>query len=388
MAFDMSRAAFGGSDGLERVQRIPLDRIRGNEKNFYSMEGLRELAESIRMVGLLDPVCVLRDGPDGYRLISGHRRYAAYQLLREEAEGYDAIPAMVLEQMGDLSETFALITANATARELSYAEKCRQEQMLRETLEAMRAAGMEVPKNLGQYMAEQLGTSRNEVSRMHSVNERLIPEARAELDRGNLTAQQAYEMSRRPEEEQRAAVSNLDTEKTAPKRGFAVDDEEIDKRVAVMKAANHLLDGLLERIGTLRIVDRSTGIMELKAGLKRRGSFGDSTSWLTAQDVTLAVTNHGDKMRHITPSDLWDAMSIAAMRRCREMSKLDTAAEQGGGTAWRSADPEKEGTYVCMVRRPNGSEAAVLLEWRKEWQLNGMAVGSTYKVRKWTEVPE
>ena len=388
MAFDMSRAAFGGSDSLDRVQRIPLDRIRGNEKNFYSMEGLRELAESIRMVGLLDPVCVLRDGPDGYRLLSGHRRYAAYQLLREEAEGYDAIPAMVLEQMGDLSETFALITANATARELTYAERCRQEQMLRETLEAMKAAGMEVPKNLGQYMAEQLGTSRNEVSRMHSVNERLIPEARARLDEGAMTAQQAYEMSRRPEEEQKAAVSNLDTGTAEAQRepeGAAEEPQKPDPfREILAEAGPYFLHSVLAEYAA-RGDTRKEAVASLDHRFRTAGTGGMTIDY-TGRAGSVDLNRRGGPRYRVKWAELWDAMALAAIREV--VSKMDTAAEQSGGTAWRGTDPEKDGTYVCMVRRPNGSEAAVLLEWRKEWQLNGMAVGSTYKVRKWTEVPE
>ena len=413
MAFDMSKAAFGKASvsNLDRVKRIALDDIDINEKNFYSLDKIEELAASIQMVGLLEPVRVVRRGPDEifpYQLISGHRRTAAYEYLHDTTgdDKYAEIPALVMEDLDDLSETFALITANSTARELSYAEKLKQEQLLRETLTAMKEAGKPVPKNLGQYIADQIGTSRNEVSRMHSINENLIPEAREQVDKGEMTAQQAYELSRKPEQEQRETVS------AGKRQPAGIDQEEISRKVAAMKAAVHLLDGLLSRVGIVNhIVDRSTGIMELKAGLKRRGSFGDQVAWITAQDVTLAVTLHDDKMRYVTPSELWDAMSIAAMRRCAELSKLDTEEDKPSPAGTRSArvpadagalthgmwhtpeDPPKEdGSYVCMYRGAGDDGATrrtTVMQYKSgAWQLYGNSVEDVYTVLKWTEVPE
>ena len=399
MAFDMNKAAFGKASvsNLDKVQRIPVGLIRSNEQNFYSIEGIDELADSIAMVGLLEPVRVVRipsspTQPYRYKLISGHRRFWAFMALYNRREEgylqYAEIPALIMEDMDDLSETFALITANSTARELSYAEKLKQEQILRETLTAMKEAGKPVPKNLGQYIADQIGTSRNEVSRMHSINEHLIPEAREQVDKGEMTAQQAYELSRKPEEQQRETVS-------AGKRQPAeIDQEEISRKVAAMKAAVHLLDGLLSRVRIIdHIVDRSTGIMELKSGLKRGGSFGDLDAWITAQDVTLAVTLHDHKMRCITPSELWDAMSIAAMRRCAKMSNLDTEEDKPSPAAelWHEGTPPDPGRYVVMYHVKDGSREArpTIMRWTgSEWQQHGGSVEGIYEVHKWTEVPE
>ena len=400
MAFDMSKAAFGKATNLEKVRRIPLGLIKSNEQNFYSIEGIEELADSIAMVGLLEPVRVVAiphspTQPYEYKLISGHRRFRAFMVLYSRKEEgylqYAEIPALVMEDMDDLTETFALITANATAREISYAEKLKQEQLLRETLTAMKEAGQNIPKNLGQYIADQIGTSRNEVSRMHSINQNLIPEAREKVDRGEMTAQQAYELSRKPEQEQRETVGT-----SKPQRFTEIDQEEINKKVAALKAATHLLDDLLDRVRVLHaIVDRSTGIMELKAGLKRLGSFGDITSWITAQDVTLAVTNHGDKFRTITPSELWDAMSIAAMQRCANLSKLDTeeedAAPSPAGQLWHTEDPTEGREYLVMYQIVGGGKEPRpgIMRWTDEgWTQHGGKIAGILEVKTWTEVPE
>lgn len=398
MAFDMSKAAFGkpAVSNLDKVQRIPVGLIRSNEQNFYSIEGIDELADSISMVGLLEPVRVVRipDGPTSpykYKLISGHRRFRAFmRLYSRKEEGYlqyADIPALVMEDMDDLTETFALITANSTARELSYAEKLKQEQLLRETLAAMKEAGKEVPKNLGQYIADQIGTSRNEVSRMHSINEHLIPEARAQVDKGEMTAQQAYELSRKPEEEQRevvgAAKSQRDTTQPVVSR-------------SQWEGVEDLLDELLDRARPSVITSRSAGIAELKANLKQRGSFGKpgvEGAWITAVDSILGIT-FGHGLEYITPSTLYDTISIVAMRRCAEMSKLDTeeavdVSPAPAAQLWHTGAPDRNDTYVCMYKTPSGNVSFHDLEWNNgSWRKYGQSVGDVYEILKWTEVPE
>ena len=68
----------------ERVQRVPLDRIRPcslQPRKDFSPETLRELADSIREQGIVQPLIVRERG--GYlELIAGERRWRAAQLLQ------------------------------------------------------------------------------------------------------------------------------------------------------------------------------------------------------------------------------------------------------------------------------------------------------------------
>jgi len=399
MAFDMSKAAFGKpASNLDKVQKIPLGFIKSNEQNFYSIEGIDELADSIAMVGLLEPVRVVRISssptqPYQYKLISGHRRFRAFMALYSRKEEgylqYAEIPALIMEDMDDLTETFALITANSTARELTYAEKLKQEQLLRETLTAMKEAGKPVPKNLGQYIADQIGTSRNEVSRMHSINENLIPEAREQVDKGEMTAQKAYELSRKPEQEQRETVGAAKSQQTST--------QPMVSRTQ-WQGVEDLLEELLARVRPSIIASRSDGIAQLKAELKRRGSFGHpgmTGAWLTAVESTLGIT-YGNGLEYITPSALYDTVCIAAMRRCAKLSKLDTEEDKPSPAAelWHTPDdpPKEDGSYVCMYRGA-GDDGAIcrstVMEYRDEaWRLYGNSVEGVYTVLKWTEVPE
>ena len=73
-------------------QMIAVDQIRPSHQQVrtrFDAEPLGELAESIRLHGVLQPLLVRRL-PDGYELIAGERRWRAARLA-----GLTAVPAVV-----------------------------------------------------------------------------------------------------------------------------------------------------------------------------------------------------------------------------------------------------------------------------------------------------
>ncbi|HEY5298866.1 MAG TPA: ParB/RepB/Spo0J family partition protein [Verrucomicrobiae bacterium] len=70
-------------DNRERVQRISLDKIRASAlqpRKQFSEESLRELADSIREQGIVQPL-IVRERDGFFELIAGERRWRAAQLL-------------------------------------------------------------------------------------------------------------------------------------------------------------------------------------------------------------------------------------------------------------------------------------------------------------------
>jgi ParB family chromosome partitioning protein len=73
--------------------RIPIDQIRPNPnqpRTLFDDEGINALADSIREVGLLQPVAVNRDPSGGYVLVAGERRLRAARRA-----GLREIPAVI-----------------------------------------------------------------------------------------------------------------------------------------------------------------------------------------------------------------------------------------------------------------------------------------------------
>ena len=68
--------------GTEQIVLLPLDLIDPDPENFYSLEGLDELAGNIELMGLMDPLRVRPNG-ERYTIVSGHRRRAAIMLIRD-----------------------------------------------------------------------------------------------------------------------------------------------------------------------------------------------------------------------------------------------------------------------------------------------------------------
>jgi ParB family chromosome partitioning protein len=84
--------------GPPEAVRLPLDLVDPNPQNpRRELAEVDALAENIKTFGLLQPVTVRRVGKR-YELLGGHRRHAAFQLLREqhpEDVQWRSIPAVV-----------------------------------------------------------------------------------------------------------------------------------------------------------------------------------------------------------------------------------------------------------------------------------------------------
>ena len=88
------------------VKKIELDKVYANpnqpRKNF-DKESLNELAESIRLHGLIQPI-VVNEMPDGYMIIAGERRYRACKIC-----GIKEVDAIVKQYPSKLIAEIAII---------------------------------------------------------------------------------------------------------------------------------------------------------------------------------------------------------------------------------------------------------------------------------------
>ncbi|MFP2962407.1 ParB/RepB/Spo0J family partition protein [Myxococcus sp. 1LA] len=74
------------------VLKLPIEAIHRDKdqpRTYFDEEKLKELSESIKAQGVLQPILVRKDG-DGYRIIAGERRWRASQ-----AAGLKEVPAIV-----------------------------------------------------------------------------------------------------------------------------------------------------------------------------------------------------------------------------------------------------------------------------------------------------
>ena len=124
-------------DTRERVQKVPLDRIRPSAlqpRKQFSDESLRELADSIREQGIVQPL-IVRPRGDTFELIAGERRWRAAQLLKlpeVPVIARDADDRTVLELA--LIENLQRENLNAIEEALGYSQLSLQFELTQEEI--------------------------------------------------------------------------------------------------------------------------------------------------------------------------------------------------------------------------------------------------------------
>ena len=102
-----------------RIYQIPIDKIAPNPRQprrCFDEASLRELAESIREHGILQPLSVQKS-PEGYVLVAGERRLRAAGLA-----GLQRVPCILVRVDSESSAVLALVE-NLQRRDLHYTEE-------------------------------------------------------------------------------------------------------------------------------------------------------------------------------------------------------------------------------------------------------------------------
>lgn len=208
MAFNLTKAlgyenVMSNLDNREIVS-LPLDKIVENEKNFFTVDDVQDLKDSMAINGMLQPILVVADG-DHYRIIAGHRRRkAASELLWEGKSEFEQVPCVILPEMSEAMEWTTLIQTNTAARELSYPEKMKAARQLKATIIQLRDEGVNIPGKMRDILSEQLEISRTELARMDVIQKNLSEYWTQELEDKMINPTCAYEIARMTPDEQEA----------------------------------------------------------------------------------------------------------------------------------------------------------------------------------------
>lgn len=185
-----------------RITMIPITELRPNGGNFYDTSNFEDLADSIELNGLLEPLCVFRrgQGTGHYVIFSGHRRYKALRRLYEKSgfAKWTEVPCIVYPDPHDANrETVMLIHANSTGRVLSSWEKAQQARRLKEALVAMREGGAELPGRIRDLVAEEMQMSASKLARLDAIQKNLTHrKLKNAWKRGEIGESVAYELSK------------------------------------------------------------------------------------------------------------------------------------------------------------------------------------------------
>lgn len=210
----------GNTDNYEMISVNLLDSFYDHPFNAYSEEDLSELVESVKLLGVVNPVVVRRKIGGRYEILSGHNRTNA-----AKNAGLRTVPCKVVDADDDLAKLIVTDTNLKQRQKLAYSEKARAYKMQldalkkqgkrRDLLEVIDRTGnfgtngSEV-KNARDIVAEMNGTVGLQINR-HIRLLYLIQGLLDKVDIETIPFRAGVELSYLPEEVQEKINSLLDT---------------------------------------------------------------------------------------------------------------------------------------------------------------------------------
>lgn len=206
---------------LERVQNISISELVPFKDHPFKVvddEAMLRTTESIAQYGVLTPLIArpLEDG--GYEIISGHRRAHAAEMA-----GLAEVPVLVRD-MDDDAATVLMVDSNLQREsilpsERAFAYKMKLEAMKHQAGRPSQDNYSQLGNNIGKLsseeMAEELGTSKNQIFRFIRLTN-LIPEFLDMVDQKQISFNPAVELSYLAPEEQEIFMQAMDEVQAAP----------------------------------------------------------------------------------------------------------------------------------------------------------------------------
>lgn len=193
------------------VYRNPEDLIP-SEENFYNTEKLERLKQSIKLLGILQPLLIEnREGKD--YVIAGHcRRKCCIDLLNEGNDKFSRVPCVYktsseLEedagQEDDIVRQIMIIQANCYRDKSDWekmTETLKMENLVKELREKapMEGKTRDILKDL-------IGTSGGQLGRYHAISTNLCEQLMSEFEEDRIKISVAYEVSKLNKEYQKQA---------------------------------------------------------------------------------------------------------------------------------------------------------------------------------------
>jgi len=211
------------ADAAAKEQRteMPLSDLHPFEGHPFKVlddELMGQTVESIKQIGVVSPLIVRPDPEGGFEILSGHRRLHAAQLA-----GLETVPVIVKEIDDDAAIIFMvdsnLQRENILPSERAFSYKMKLEAMKHQAGRPSKENDSQLGNNFGKLsseeMAEELGTSKNQIFRYIRLTN-LIPEILDMVDEKKIAFNPAVELSYLKPSEQKEFLEAMDYAQASP----------------------------------------------------------------------------------------------------------------------------------------------------------------------------
>ncbi|WP_302622883.1 ParB/RepB/Spo0J family partition protein [uncultured Clostridium sp.] len=196
------------------IKNIDIDHIVPAKENFYSVDDIESIKQSIELLGIEQNLIVERIDRDNYKLVAGHRRYFASKALVEEGkEEFRILPCKIKSKSEDntLLNKLTMIMTNSTTREITDWEKMQQSIEVEEIINQLKKEN-NIKGRTRDLLSEILNISSSQLGRYKAINNNLIDELQEEFKNNNINYSVAYKASQLTKEYQLKAFIKLQEE--------------------------------------------------------------------------------------------------------------------------------------------------------------------------------
>ena len=201
----------------EQVQQISIEELHPFKDHPFKVlddEAMQHTVESIKLLGVTNPL-IARPRPEGgYEIISGHRRQHAAQLA-----GLKALPVIV-RQMDDDAAVLLMVDSNLQREQILPSERAFAYKMKLDALKRQGArsdlTSTQVAQKLSvEKVGEDAGVSKDTIRRFIRLTN-LIPELLDMVDEKKISFNPAVELSYLDENQQRDFLEAMSDTQNAP----------------------------------------------------------------------------------------------------------------------------------------------------------------------------
>ena len=252
----------------DSIKMINIDELHDSEDNFFELNRIEELAESILLQGGVKENLIVRKlESGGYEVISGHRRKAAVKYLIDKGENVaHMLPCLEEEYSTDDEKMLNLIMMNVSQRQLSDSELFKSYEQINDILKRKKENGEKFGK-LREKIAESLGVSPAQVQKLQNVDNHAIHEIKEAVISGDVSLSTANAIAKLDSEEQKKlAEGNLSELKTKDVKKIQDDTvKRVDTDISTEEKHEEYTDQSVEKVDTSINLSDGTSIAENKS---------------------------------------------------------------------------------------------------------------------------
>ena len=229
-------------DSLREITEIAIAELYDYKNHPFKVldnEQMKELKDSIRENGILNPVLVRRI-KKGYEIISGHRRKHAAELL-----GMEKIP-VIIKELTDDESTVLMVDSNIQREEILPSERAFALKMKMDALSHQGTSRHHVEKLSCEEVGESSGMSGRQVQRYIRLTE-LLPELLEMVDQKKLPIMLAVEISFFDLEIQSYILTNIILGAVIRAEHIAELKQLIEQDSISQDIVSHVLNGSVEK---------------------------------------------------------------------------------------------------------------------------------------------